>query len=153
MVVVVCAGLAGGCAAEVKAPPAARPGVGAADDAAMATDASAVRLQDISGAMLLYYVKHKELPGVLEDLRPLVGPEMAFANPVTGQPYVYVRSGLAVPGQERMLLLYDAAAGADGWRWGIVASLPDGNRPLTMMVVRLSEKVLNAYLLAVPEGK
>jgi hypothetical protein len=143
------------CAPAAKTPPAARPAELApgAEDALMATDPCATRLQDISAALLMYVTVHKEMPPALEDLRTLMGPDLKLICPTTGQPYVYVRAGLAVPGQERQLVAYEASPGPQGWRWGIVASPPDGSHPLTMLVVRLNQPVLDAYLQSAPAGK
>jgi hypothetical protein len=138
-------------------PPAAPPAAAAADDTALATDPCAIRLQDISSAMLFYVIQHKEMPHTLEDVRILGGTAAAdpkfFTCPTTGQPYIYVRAGLSVPGQERLLVVYDSVADSAGLRWGIVAAPADGNRPLTMLVVRLTQRVLDTYLLSAPAGK
>lgn len=147
------------CAQSPKVTPAAAPPAPAPanEDAALATDPCANRLQDISSAMLFYVIQHKEMPHTLEDLRILGGIAAAdpkfFTCPTTGQPYIYVRAGLSVPGQERLLVVYDSVADPAGLRWGIVAAPADGNRPLTMLVVRLNQRVLDTYLLSAPAGK
>ncbi len=107
----------------------------------------ASRLHDIAGTMLLYFAVHKRLPAELNELRALadIDQELEFTCPTTGQPYVYVPSGLRFPGKEERLVLHDAEASHGGARWGILAAPPKGERPASMWAVRLPETVFRSY--------
>ena len=128
------------------------PGPGPVEDPseslALATDPCAMRLHDISAAMLMYINLHKRMPESLEQLRPLAdaGEDFHLVCPVSGKPYVYVPAGLGVVDQDRVLVIFDSEPAHNGWTWDIVLDPAVGNQPLTLTVVRHSQPVLKAYL-------
>src|SRR6478735_5745074 len=97
-------GLAGlalaGCSGQAKAP--AKP-AGSVDDLSTQppsrtvaalnsnTDPCATRLHEATGALLLYYATHQDIPPTLEDLKKSPGMEGAgdMTCPVSHKPYVY----------------------------------------------------------------
>ena len=141
--------LLGACAPAAKPEPPALVPAGA-DAAALAADPCALRMQDIAGAMLVYYnAHHGTLPPTLEALAAASpGAALELTSPGSGKPFAYFPAGLSAPGESRQLLLYDPAPVHAGWRWGIVASTVDANQPLIMLVVPLEERVLKSYLPA-----
>jgi hypothetical protein len=46
-------------------------------------------LEQISGAIDLYYMRQHTLPGRLTDLGPPSGPRLSIADPATSEPYEY----------------------------------------------------------------
>ena len=130
--------------ADRPAPPQQRtaPRPGAAPAPLAATDPCSVRLHDISGLLLLYYVTNHRLPAKLEDLAPLADSDTDFQTtcPVSGQPYAYIPNGLAGVGTGRVLLVYDAVPAHAGVRWVIVASPPQGDQPLATWVMPFTEE-------------
>ena len=119
-----------------------RPGGGGSSGPLTATDPCAVRLHDISGMLLLYYVTNHRLPERLEELAPFADADVEFAPtcPESGRPYVYVPGGLADSGTGRVLLVYDAVPAHAGVRWVIVASPPEGDQPLATWVMPYTEE-------------
>jgi hypothetical protein len=121
-------------------------------------DPCSVRLEDIEGAMILYYVQHQRLPDSLEELRAAadITVELNFTCPESGKPYIYNPNGLAVPGGNGMrLVLYDATPAHNGYRWAVMASQNKQNQSfLNTFIVNLSEKDFSTYkqLPAPPPG-
>jgi hypothetical protein len=121
----------------------------------LATDPCAIRMQDTAGALAIFYHENQGFPQNLNAIRPYakkyhlnVGD---FTCPASHEPYVYVPSGLSVPGQVRRLVLYDKSPIHKGWRWGIVMSPPPpGMVIVTPEVIRLSQDVLDLYLKSAP---
>ncbi len=114
---------------------------------AAATDPCALRMQDLCGAMLLYFTANKHLPDKLESLQRYAdaGTTLTFTCPASGQPYIYNSTGLVAPGIRDTLILYDATAAHRGERWGIVMAPPATGKAVLMYVIPLSDKLLNAY--------
>ena len=64
-------------------------------DPSAATDPCAMRMTDICGMFLAYYVVNHRLPDTLDELKPFADePGFDFTCPVSHQPYVYVPGGL-----------------------------------------------------------
>lgn len=133
------AAAAGGCtwpgqSADLTAPDAAAP----------QNDACSEMLHDLCGELLAYYADHGQLPPTLADLnkRSSGASGLALVCPVTRVPYIYTREGLAVRGWPGRLILYEAAACHDGRRWGILAEMPQQDKPVFFRVVRPPEEAL-----------
>jgi threonine dehydrogenase-like Zn-dependent dehydrogenase len=120
--------IAAGCGGQAAAPPA-RP--------VAVTDPCAERLHDLSGLLLGHYVTHHRLPERLEEL----GGGVELSCPVSRKAYIYDPAGLAAPGQEGVLVVYDAMGAHGSFRWAIRLAEPEGGGALVAKVV------------AVPEGK
>jgi hypothetical protein len=120
-------------------------------------DPCATRLHELSGLLLTYYAINKHLPDRLDELAPLLDVDVDSATdldttcPASGQPYVYVPSGLqSSSGGERYLVLYDAVPAHGGLRWGIFVAPPHGGQPPATWVILMSEDVFRGY---VPQGQ
>src|SRR5437773_10560864 len=88
LLAVVCVGCAARPNARARAAPAKTPAISN-------TDPCAMRLHDISGALLLYFSAHHDLPAKLDELKsPALN---AFVCPVSHQPYVYDARGMRGP--------------------------------------------------------
>lgn len=129
------------------APPAASRGGNSNGPAVPARDACAMRLHDISGLLLHYFVVNSRLPDRLEDLAPLADAGMKFEPtcPVSDRPFVYAPGGLPGTGTDRLLLVYEAVSAHDGKRWAILASPAQGSQPLATWVVLLNEQRFRAH--------
>ncbi len=111
-----------------------------------ATDPCAMQMWDISGAMLLYWKLHNQLPESLEELQigPRLDDELVFKCALSSQPYVYVPQGMATPGSDSRLILYDQTPHR-GKRWVIIASESRGKRPRTINAIPLTEAQFATY--------
>jgi hypothetical protein len=120
-------------------------------DQAVYTDPSALRLEDIDGAILLFYHIEGSMPPKLEDLRSIgsAGADLNFNSP-SGQPYGYVPGGLSVAGTQKLLVVYDPVETANGQRWCILISPPQPGAALSAEVMALPEIVFRAYLASEP---
>jgi len=108
-------------------------------------DPCAERLHDVCGRLLLYHAAHKALPESLADLQgPDDQPPTPMTCPASGEPYVYNREGLLIPGRPGRLVLYDPLPHASGMRWGVFAEIADGNQPLAARVILLPESAFSA---------
>src|SRR5439155_27091496 len=98
---------------------------------------------EASGALLLYYAQHRDLPPSLEVLEKVPGAEDAgeMICPVSHEPYVYNPGGLPAPGQPpgARLVLYDAHPAHAGHRWAVAILPPDGVGPLVAKVLLIPE--------------
>jgi hypothetical protein len=120
----------------------------ASADVALATDPSAMRLNDISGALLLYYATNKQFPNQLEELNAggYSDRRLRFTNPVTDKPYVYVPTGLMLGGHRKRIILYDQTPTPDGRRFCLVTVLD--SRPGSAQAVEilsLPEDIFESY--------
>jgi hypothetical protein len=129
----------------VKAP------VGNTPDQAVDTDPSAQRLDDILGALLLYFRANQGMPPALEDLRTVAGfgSELNLISP-SGQPYGYVPAGLTIPGNNKRLVVYDPAENPNGRRWCILVSALSPGAALTAEVLEIPEAMFREYLASNP---
>ncbi len=125
---VIVAIVAGGC----QMPAAARP-------TSPTIDPCADRLHDFCGRLLLYDSLHHQLPPTLGDLQA-VDPEPMPPPvcPTTGQPYVYNRAGLPIPGRDGLAVLYDAVP-VSGMRWCVMVEAVKPGEPLTARVIPLPD--------------
>lgn len=116
-------------------------------DQALKSDPCAARLHAISGAMLEYYALHNRLPATLQDLQSLADLDqpLQFTCTESGQPYVYVPTGLQSPDETRRIILHDPAPDRSGLRWVILMQKPRGRQPAAMFVVSLTEPLFRAY--------
>jgi hypothetical protein len=109
------------------------------------TDACAMRLHDIAGALLFYYATHHALPERLDELGRLPGFENIgeFACPVSRQPYIYNPTGILNPDGQSRLVVYDAAPSHSGLRWAVSIIEPSDNAPLIAKVIAVPESMFS----------
>ena len=99
-------------------------------------DPCAWRMQDIEGALLHYYHLKRQLPPRLEDLAILEDETVPpLVCPVSGEPYVYHPDGVAIPGSDRRVIVYDAKPVHSNMRWAIIIDVPQPAKPLVADVV------------------
>jgi hypothetical protein len=147
IVVLVLCLLAAAC--QQAAPKTAAPAPKQLDKSILAlTDPCAVRLDDITGALLMYYSQHHQLPTKLEDLRAagVADATLAFTCPISGLPYVYAPENLERLGPDRRPIVYDPAPSHDGHRWVVVAAPVRPGLPVNMWVVSLDEAAFRQLL-------
>jgi len=111
-------------------------------------DPCAIRLQDLTGAMLQFFVVNRHLPERLEELRTVIDPgaDLPVTCPVSHQPYVYVANGLQSAGRNKRIMLHDAAASHDGNRWCVLmAPIQSGKAPY-LEVVLMPDNLFRTYL-------
>jgi len=106
-----------------------------------ARDPCADRLHDICGRLLLYHSIHGRLPERIEDLQGTSGPgeKLVFQCPASGEPYLYDRDGIGVPGQPGPVILQDKLPSHSGIRWAIAVVMSDPAQPLNTRVVALAK--------------
>jgi hypothetical protein len=123
------------------------PGQTAIPDEVLGTDPSAVRLQDIGGDFLLYMRINKQMPATLQDLSTVDGQGNAasFNAPASGQPYVYVSTGLWLSGHSQDIVVYDPALTKQSRRWCLFLGAPQPNGSVSVDVVALPESVFQQY--------
>jgi hypothetical protein len=116
-------------------------------DDAIHSDPSAMRMDDIVEALLLYLKANGGMPARLEDLQtvPMIGPSINAVSP-SGAPYAYVPQGLTAPNSNKRLVVYDPLESTNGKRWCILVSQSQAGGPLTAEVLHLPEIVFRAYL-------
>ena len=104
-------------------------------------DPGAIRLQDISGALLLFFAEHRYLPETLDQLKTLaeLDEPLNFISPASGKPYIYTSNGMVLQDQKKRLIVYDPAPGPQGYREAIVIDEPVVGQPLTAKVVAVPE--------------
>ena len=123
------------------------PGQTATPDEVLGTDPSAMRLQDIGGDFLLYMRINKQMPATLEDLRTVddQGNAATFNSPASGQPYLYVPSGLWLAGHSQDIVVYDPSLTRQSKRWCLFLGAPQANGSVSVDVVALPESVFRQY--------
>lgn len=113
-------------------------------DVLTAKDQCPARLQDIAGALLMYYHLHHSFPNKLAelasvtDIPPLVCPD-------SQQPYSYSPSGLHKPGGNNRIIVYDPIRNGDGTRWCIMAIYGKPGTAQDLQVIQLPEPLFLAY--------
>jgi hypothetical protein len=108
--------------------------------AASATlDPCADRMHDLCGALLRYYMAHRDLPAALEDLAE-VDQSIALECPTTRRPYEYVREGLGVRGEAARLIIFEPIPCRDRLRCGILCQPVQPGKPLILRVKRLQDR-------------
>ena len=138
---------AAGCSAT---PQAGKPSPSApppTDDRSLtSTDPCALRLHDISGALLLYFNTHGDLPPTLAVLSKSPGAEDIgdMTCPTSGQPYVYVPKGIPVDPPPSRVVLFDPTPAHAG-----------GTKRLAIVIQPPPQPggVLQARVIAIPETK
>jgi hypothetical protein len=114
-------------------------------------DPCAKHLEDISGALLLYYTKNHHWPATLSELAPITGEQLALTCPASNQPYIYNLGGLEGPDDQRRLIVYDATPAHSNARWGIVLGKDiHGGNP-TFEVIAIPEVSFRLYHPAPPK--
>ena len=139
-----CKGGAGGKGSQPPGPsraaqsPSAAPAPAAKLD--VNTDPCAMRLHEASGALLLYFSAHRDLPPTLEALSKAPGAADIgeLVCPLSHQPYVYTPQGLPSPDGESRILLADPQPSHAGMRWAVVVQ-PPTQGPLIMKVIAIPE--------------
>ena len=98
------------------------------------TDPCAMRLHDISGAILFYYAIHHQLPPTLDDLRALSDYDQPeYICPESKLPYIYNPTGLPTANQPgAKIVMYDASPAHAGMRWAI--SITESGVPTTKVI-------------------
>lgn len=129
------------------------PGPTMSADQAVASDPCASRLQDISGALLLYVAINKQLPPHLEDLQSMadVDTQLQFTCPVSGKPYLYIPDGLHAPAQAKEIVVADAEPSHHGKRWCVLMGKLEKGHASAMEVLEIPEATFHTYLPV--EGK
>jgi len=153
LIMVAAMALASGCQSSSSTPPRARSNASnnqaLTEDQAFNTDPSAMRLDDIEGALLLYYRDNQTMPPHLSDLDPYakaVGITLVPISPTNGQPYGYDPNGMTAVGATKLLVVYDPAPSPNGRRWCIVMEPPRPGAALSAEVLDLPEFVFRSYL-------
>jgi hypothetical protein len=103
--------------------PGVRQGGGRLDN----TDPCAMRLHDLSGALLAYYLYNQKLPSRLEELTQVPGFEggqVQLTCPVSNKSYVYNPVGVADANPTERVIIYDAEPSHLGMRWAIAIVEP-----------------------------
>ena len=97
-------------------------------------DPCAERLHDLSGQLLMYYVRHNKLP---QDLSQLGSESPKPVCPVCNKPYLYNPQGLDVPNMSARAIVWDALPCHSGFRWAIVMDLLKPGQSLNLKVIPL----------------
>ena len=136
-------------------PPNAPPDAGRAattESAPIDTQASAARLHEIAGSLLLYHVKYQRLPARLTELTddpsldcpPLVSPE-------SGRPYVYHMPPRRLLGRPGALLIHDPTAYGPGSRqfgepvhWALLIDQELASGPIGTQVIFVAAREIRA---------
>ncbi|HMO25319.1 MAG TPA: hypothetical protein PKB10_03550 [Tepidisphaeraceae bacterium] len=105
-------------------------------------DPCAMRLQDLCGAQLLYYLMNDALPEALEDLplSPGMSEGIELRCPASGAPYIYNPEGIYLPERNARVIVYDGVPTHLGLRWAIQIDEPEIGRPLVAKVIALPER-------------
>lgn len=108
-----------------------------------AIDPCSARLQDIGGTILMYYALNKHLPLTLTDAASLgdIDTPADLSCPVSKLPYIYNPQGLAIPGTNRRIIVYDATPVHDGARRCLIMTPPVRGRAVTCDVQSFPENV------------
>ena len=121
------------------------PGAAPDDRALINTDPCAMRLHEISGALLLYFNTHGDLPPTLAALSKSPGAQDLgdMTCPTSGQSYVYLPKGIPVDPPPSRVVLFDPTPAHPGTkRFAIVIQPPPQ-----------SGGVLQARVIVIPETK
>lgn len=104
------------------------------------TDPCAMRMHDISGALLFYYAAVHKLPPALADLKKTpLGAGLEFTCPASGQAYIYNPEGVAAPDGQSLLICYDPSPSHSGFRLAISVPATDPEGALVTKVVPVAE--------------
>lgn len=105
------------------------------------TDPCALRLHDVSGLLLLYYMEHWQLPAKLDELTQLPGFDQVkeLKCPQSGKPYAYTPDGILLPEKKQRVIVYDPEPSHSGMRLCIIIDEPQPDQPLLTRVIVLPE--------------
>jgi len=115
-------------------------------------DPSPMRLQDIGGAMLIYFFSHKQLPADVMELAavPDLGIDLDFTSPIDGRPYVYIPGGLVDSTASTRIVMYDQAILPNGGHWCLVVTHLKTGSALSTDVKALSAAQFKMYQPVTP---
>ena len=100
----------------------------------------AVRMGEVCETLLLYYAANGRLPATPADLAAARGPDAPpLVCPLSGKPYVYNPSGLAIPRLTGKLVLYDDQPSHSGMRLAILVGASTADAAPAARPVVLSE--------------
>lgn len=106
------------------------------------------RLHDISGRLLMYYSLHNKLPANVRELDKVdASPATPAVCPVSGKPYIYRPTGVALQGRAGRLILYDPKPCHSGRLWGIMQNPPKPDQPLILRVISVAPADLKPAIL------
>jgi len=111
-------------------------------------DPCSVRLHDIEGALLMYFMINKHYPDTLEELRSVadVDNDLKFSCPVSNQAYGYAPRGLRAPGRQKLIIVWDTDTAHAGKRNCIMAvDTPNSHSPQSLEVLSIPEPVFLSY--------
>jgi hypothetical protein len=113
----------------------------AAAPASAATDPCAERLHALCGPLLLYHALHGRLPDRLEELQALADPgeTFFFECPASGKSYLYMKEGVAIPGQQGLVIVRDPLPSDSGILWAIALLKAGSSQPLNTRVIALTK--------------
>jgi len=117
-------------------------------DEALASDPCSTQLENIEGALLMYYALNKRMPDSLEQLKPFAdaGTELKLTCPVSNQPYVYSPAGLVAVGTSKRIIVWDPTPAHQGMRWCIIMPPIEHGAALVPQVVPIGEKAFEAFV-------
>jgi hypothetical protein len=106
------------------------------------TDPCAMRLHDICGGLLLYYLQNQDLPASLTELSKFPGVDegLEFVCPESKKPYVYIPQGIFLPEKNAYIVLYDPEPVHAGYRWAVQVQAPEPGKPLVTRVIAQPER-------------
>jgi hypothetical protein len=109
-------------------------------------DPCSARLHDIGGAILLYYALNRRMPARLEDVADLADLDapLNFTCPLSGRPYLYNPKGLAIPGTDKRIIVYDSTPAHDGQRRCLLMPPITPGKAVSTDVQSFPEKVFSA---------
>ena len=111
-------------------------------------DPCSVRLHDIEGALLMYFMINKHYPDTLEELRSVadVDTDLKFTCPVSNQAYGYAPRGMRAPGRQKLVIVWDTDTAHAGRRNCIMAvDTPNSHAPQSLEVLSIPEPVFLSY--------
>lgn len=105
-------------------------------------DACAIRMHDLSQAVLLFYLRNQRLPDSLTELKSASDPTLKWECPQTHQPYIYDRVGFYDMEKHTRVVLFDASPAHFGMRWAVQLVEPtDAKKALITEVVLKPESM------------
>ena len=116
------------------------------------TDPCALRLHDLTGALLLYYFTYQRLPPSLDEANAAPGADapVPLTCPASGLPYVYTVDGIQLPERHERVIVYDPMpAHYGGMRWAISLQDARDGAPMIAKVIALPESF---FLFRPPTG-
>ncbi len=117
--------------------PSARSTVGPSEPAVpQGPDASAERLHDVCGSLLLFHASQGRLPDSLAELAAATGLEASRTlDPATGRPFAYARGGFAASAEGASVVVLAEPAPGAAVRWAV--AFEPGRGASTCRVVAL----------------